>query len=112
MSAMIMSNSSVIDQAMAAWLGSGSVAALNYGNKIPAFLAGIGATALGTAVLPHFSRLVVLGDHVSLRHTLKTYTRWILAISVPCTVVFIVGSEWIVKLLFERGAFRPEDTVI
>jgi putative peptidoglycan lipid II flippase len=112
MSAMLMSSSSVIDQAMAAWLGPGSVSALNYGNKIPAFLAGMGATALGTAVLPHFSRLVVLGDIVSLRHTIKTYTRWILAISVPCAVLFIAGSEWIVKLLYERGAFRPEDTVI
>jgi putative peptidoglycan lipid II flippase len=112
MSAMLMSSSSVIDQAMAAWLGPGSVAALNYGNKIPAFLAGMGATALGTAVLPHFSRLVVVGDIVSLRHTIKTYTRWILAISVPCAVVFIAGSEWIVKLVFERGAFRPEDTLI
>jgi putative peptidoglycan lipid II flippase len=112
MSAVIMGSSSVIDQAMASWLGSGSVAALNYGNKIPAFVSGIGATALGTAVLPHFSRLVAVGDYVALRHTMSTYTRWVLAISVPVTLGFIAGSEWLVHTLFERGAFGPDDTLV
>ena len=112
LSAMIMGSSSVIDQAMASWLGSGSVAALNYGNKIPAFLCSIGATALGTAVLPHFSRLVAMDDRAALRHTLRTYTRWILMVSIPITLVFIAGSEWIVKIVFERGAFNTDDTVL
>jgi putative peptidoglycan lipid II flippase len=97
---------------MASWLGSGSVSALNYGNKIPAFLSSIGVIALGTAVLPHFSRLVAVGDHAQLRHTIKTYARWILLISIPLTVVFIALSESIVKLVFERGAFGPEDTIL
>jgi putative peptidoglycan lipid II flippase len=112
MSAVLMSGSTVIDQAMASWLGSGSVSALNYGNKIPAFLAGIGVVALGTAVLPHFSRLVAIGDHAALRHTLKTYTRWILLVSIPLTLAFIACSEWIVRLVFERGAFHAEDTLL
>lgn len=112
LSAMIMGSSTVIDQAMASWLGSGSVAALNYGTKIPGILTGIGLTALGTAVLPHFSRLVALGDYSALRHTIKTYTRWIVVLSIPLTILFIVTSEWAVKLIFERGAFSADDTVL
>jgi putative peptidoglycan lipid II flippase len=112
MSAVLMSGSSVIDQAMASWLGSGSVSALNYGNKIPAFLSSVGVTALGAAVLPHFSRLVAVGDHQALRHTLKTYARWILLISIPLTALFIASSEWLVRLVFQRGAFQAEDTLL
>ena len=112
LSAVLMSGSTVIDQTMASWLGPGSVAALNYGNKIPAFLSGVGVIALGTAVLPHFSRLVAVGDHAELRQTFHTYTRWILMISIPLTAAFIASSEWIVKIVFERGAFRPDDTIL
>lgn len=110
--AMIMNASTVIDQVMASWLGPGSVAALTYGNKLPSFVAGIGVTALGTAVLPHFSRLIALGDYNSIRHTLNTYLRWIAVVSVPITLVVILCSEWIVRVLFERAAFTREDTVL
>lgn len=108
----VMSSTTVIDNAMASWLESGAVAALTYGSKIPAFLAAAGMTALGSAVLPHFSRLVALGDHAAIRHTLNTYGRWLLLLAVPITLVFIATSEWIVRLLFERGAFGPDDTAV
>lgn len=112
LSAVIMGSSPVIDQSMASWLGSGNVAALNYGTKIPGILTGIGVTAMGTAVLPHFSRLVATGDYAALRHTLATYARWIVLLSIPVTAAFILGSHWIVQLVFERGAFGPEDTAL
>jgi putative peptidoglycan lipid II flippase len=106
------SSALVIDQAMASWLGPGSISALNYGNKVPAFLCGLGVTALGTAVLPHFSRLVAAGDYHIIRHTLQTYMRWILALAIPFTLVCLAASEWLVKVLFERGAFNAEDTAL
>jgi len=112
MASIVMSSTSVIDNAMASWLDSGAVAALTYGSKIPAFLAAAGMTALGSAVLPHFSRLVALEDHGAIRHTLNTYGRWLLILAVPITIVFIAASEWIVRMLFERGAFDAEDTRI
>lgn len=112
LSAMIMGASTVVDQAMASWHGSGSVAALNYGMKIPGILTATGLVGLGTAVYPHFSRLVAAGDYAALRHTLKTYIRWIVILSVPLTLVFMAGSEWLVRMLFERGAFTPADTAL
>ena len=106
------SSALVIDQAMASWLAPGSVAALNYGNKIPAFLCGLGVTALGTAVLPHFSRLVASSDFPGIRHTLHTYARWILVLAIPFTLACMAGSEWLVRTLFERGAFDAGDTAV
>lgn len=109
---LFVSGAVIVDQAMASWLEAGSVAALNYGVKVPAFLCGIGVTALGTAVLPHFSRLAACGDFNGIRHVLRTYTRWILLLSVPLALLGIAASDTLVRLLFERGAFDHDDTVL
>ena len=56
-----MSSSLVIDQSMAASLGSGSVSVLNYGNKIVALVLGMVAVSLSTVLFPRFSRLIAEG---------------------------------------------------
>jgi putative peptidoglycan lipid II flippase len=110
--AALMTGTIVVDQAMAAMLGPGSVSALNYGGKVVSFALAIGATALGTAVLPHFSRMVTSADWEGVRHTLRTYVTLILKISTPFALVAMVLSEPIVRALFQRGAFTEMDTHI
>lgn len=108
--AFLMSSTVLVDQSMAAMLEPGSVATLNYANKVVAMILGIGSMALGTAVLPHFSRLVGEEDGAALRHTFKTYTRLIIVITLPMTALFLFFSEPIIHQLFERGAFTAQDT--
>ncbi|MCC6791340.1 MAG: oligosaccharide flippase family protein [Thermomicrobiales bacterium] len=100
----------VVDSAMAATLGPGSQSTLGYANKLIVPFLGISSTAIGTAVLPYFSRLVATEDWEGLRHTLRTYTRLILAVAIPTTMLLIVLSRPLVSLLFERGEFTAEDT--
>ena len=52
---LLMVNTQVVDQAMAAMLPAGSVAALSYGNKIMAVPLNVAVTALGTALVPYLS---------------------------------------------------------
>ena len=101
----IMSGSLLVDQSMATMLGPGSVSVLSYGNKIGTLAAGVGAMALSTAVLPQFSRMASIGDWRGVRHTLKTYTRLTLLITVPVALAFMLLSKPLVGLLFGRGAF-------
>jgi putative peptidoglycan lipid II flippase len=110
MGAFLISATLVIDQSMAAWLAPGSVAALTYGNKIVASVLGIGSTALGAAVLPHFSRMIAHEEWGSVRHTLRTYGRLIVVVAVPATVALAVLARPIVRAVFERGAFTSADT--
>ena len=110
--AFLMSSTVLVDQSMAAMLDSGSVATLNYANKVVAMILGIGAMALGTAVLPHFSRLVANEEWAGLKHTLQTYSKLIVLISLPVTILLFIFSEPIIKLLFERGAFTAQDTIL
>jgi len=110
--ALLLSSSGVVDQSMAAMLGPGSVAALGYGNRIVSFFLSIGTMALGTAVLPYFSRMVAARDWAGVKHTLKTYSRLILLITVPVTLLLVFGGRIIVALLYERGKFTPSDTLL
>ena len=108
--AFLMGSTTLVDQSMAAMLGSGSVSALSYGNKIVAFVLGVGSLALSTAVFPHFSRMVAVRDWRSIRHILKSYARLILLVSLPMTVLFVYFSEPLVRVIFERGAFTEAAT--
>jgi len=108
--AFILASTSLINQAMAAMLGLGSVAVLNYGNRLIAVPISIGTTALGTAVIPYFSVMVAKNDWPGIRHTLRRYSLLIFGGAVPLTVALIVGSEPLVRLVYQRGAFTAEDT--
>lgn len=108
--AVLLSGTMVVDQAMAAMLDPGSVAALNYGSKVPAFVVGLSIVALGSAVLPQFSELAARGDWCALRRALRFSVTLTGVVSAAVTLMLILVSEPIIGLLFERGAFTADDT--
>jgi putative peptidoglycan lipid II flippase len=108
--AVLTSSSWVIGQAMAAALPPGSVASLNYGNKVVAMITEVGSMALATAVLPHFSVMVARREWSAIRRTIRLYVWLIIAAAVPATLTLILFSRTIVHILFERGAFTDADT--
>jgi putative peptidoglycan lipid II flippase len=107
---LVMTGSALIDQSLAAGLGSGSVAALSYGTRLLGVLVVIGPTAMGTAVLPHISAAAVLAEPAALRRTLRRYSFFVLAIILPVTAGFIYFSEPIIRILFQKGAFDAAAT--
>ena len=108
--AAVMSNSPLIDQAMAAMLGPGSVAGLMYGNKLVGAGLSVAAPAVATVIFPHFSRMVAAEQWSAVRQTLRTYGALILGGGAVVAVAMIVFSVPLVRLMFERGAFSPDDT--
>jgi putative peptidoglycan lipid II flippase len=99
-----------VDQAMAASLGAGSVAALAYGNKLAALIVILGVGVAKTAVFPHFSRAVAAHAWNEIWKSLKICTTLILAVTVPLTVLLFLFSTPLAELLFERGAFQSQDS--
>ena len=95
----------LIDQSLAALLGSGSVSALNYGTRLVTVIAGIAGGALSTAAQPKFSRMIAYADWSGLRKTVRTYVALVLLASVPVTVLLIAVSPQLVRILFLGGAF-------
>jgi putative peptidoglycan lipid II flippase len=105
----LMCSTGIVDQAMAATLTSGSVSSLNYGNRITALPITLISTALGTAVIPYFSKMVANGQWRELRSTLNRAMQWITIATMPVALLLIVFSEPIVRVLFQRGSFTSSD---
>lgn len=108
----LMCSTGLVDRSMAAMLPSGSVAALDYGSRIVTLPIIIASTALSTAVMPYFSKMVASNDWHSIRNSLKHYLMLIVAGSVPLTGFIIVFSEPIVRIMLQRGSFTAADTLV
>lgn len=107
---LVMSSTTLVDQSMAATLGSGSVASLNYGIRFVSLIVNSGSVILGTAVLPHFSRMLAQDDWDGAMRTLRAYCWLVFITTVPATLILLALSTPMTTLLYERGAFTAEDT--
>ena len=101
----------IVDQYFSAQLVVGSIAALNYGIKIPAFAISIGSMALGNVLLPYFSKLAV-DDIKSLYIKLMRLLKYVFICSSIIAVIAILTSYPTVMIIFERDAFVRDDTII
>jgi putative peptidoglycan lipid II flippase len=108
--AVLMAAGAVVDQTMAAMLAPGSVAALEYGNRMVGAVMGLGTTTLGVAVVPYFSQLAARRDWSTLAHVVRRWLLLVVAITLPVVLLLVVFAEPIVRIGLERGAFSAADT--
>lgn len=101
----------LIDQYFSAQLIVGSIAALNYGIKIPAFAISIVGLALGNVLLPYFSKKAVEDKNLLFKE-LKKILKYLIIGSSIIMVILIVLSNPMIWLIFERNAFTSDNTVI
>lgn len=95
----------VAEQAIAASLGSGAVAALGYGYRLPTALNGVVVMAIGITVLPYFAGLLAEGKTAYCLHSLEKIGRWLLVLGLLLAVALAMMSEAIVNVIYQRGAF-------
>ncbi len=103
-------SAAVVDQTMAAWLPSGSVAVLGYADKLCAVVLAVTASPAADVLFPHFVELVAKRDWPGLRKRLFASAGLIISAALPMTLLLSFMAPWIVSTLFERGAFGPQDT--
>src|SRR5688572_11712523 len=89
----------------------GAVAWLGYAFRILYLPIGIFGVAVGTVATSGLARSAAAGDVSGLRETLRRALGTVAFLSIPATAGLIVLAVPIVRLLFERGAFTPSDTV-
>ncbi len=110
--ALLMGSTVLVDQSMAAMLGSGSISVLNYANRLVAIVLSIGTTSLSIAIFPTLSRLCARADWRALRRIVATYSYLIVLLTVPVTAIMCGFSGDIVRLSFQRGAFTSETALL
>jgi putative peptidoglycan lipid II flippase len=104
--------SKLIDQALGSTLTAGSLSALAFGGKINALVVGICIVPLVTVIFPILSRSAASADYDALRRELRRVVVIVIMITLPVSLAILVLSENIVAVIFERGSFDSNATVI
>ncbi len=97
---------------LASLLPTGSVSYLYYADRIVELPLGVFAIAVGTATLPSFSEQVAQGRFEELKKTIAFSLRIILFITIPATVALIALRIPIISVLFQRGEFGIQSTLL
>lgn len=101
----------VVNTILAAGEGTGAVSWLEYAFRLMYLPIGLFGVSIATAVLPAVSRHVAVGEDGGVRSTVSDGISLMLMLNVPATVGLMVLAEPIVRVIFERRAFTPGDTM-
>lgn len=102
--------SAFLDTWLASFLMSGSISYLYYANRVFQLPLALFAIATSTALFPLIARCIKNKDESRALLLMKKSSLILLALLSCATLIGIVFDDFIIKLLFERGAFESIDT--
>jgi putative peptidoglycan lipid II flippase len=73
---------------------------------------GIFSVAIATVLFPTLARFASRGEHDNLRATMANGMRQILFVLLPAAAAVLVLSEPMIRLVYQRGEFTPEQTTL
>ncbi|WP_321500402.1 murein biosynthesis integral membrane protein MurJ [Breoghania sp.] len=88
---------------------AGAVSYLYYADRVYQLPLGIVGIAIGVVLLPDLSRLLRSGNARAALATQNRALEFGLALTLPAAIALIVIPHPIIDVLFQRGAFTPED---
>lgn len=102
------------------WLGTqfkyplweGAVSHLFYSQRLYQFPLGVLGISLATAVFPVMSADAARNDLKALSATISRALRCVLFIALPATIGLIMVARPLVAVIFQRGQFTPNDTLL
>lgn len=100
-----------VERRLASGLDTGSISALTYAFRIMQLPQGLFVMAVVVPLFPALSSLAAQKDFEKLKETLIKGIGVLAVVMIPASAGLIALDVPIVRLLFERGAFKPEDTV-
>ena len=103
--------SPLIDQWMASFLEAGAVSVLSYANRLIVGAVSLAASALSSALLPHFSRLAATGETDRLNSHYLAIIRMAWWGGIAMAGIMWIISEPAVALLYEHGSFTRADSL-
>lgn len=101
-----------LSRMIASTLEEGSVSSLYYSSRVQEFTLGLFSIALSIALLPTFSDLVASKDYSGIKRTLSFSLRAIYFITIPAMVGLFVLSRPIIHILYQRGHFDAQSTMM
>lgn len=102
----------VIDRMLASGLSEGSISAMGYAAKLRALPDGVLSASIIMVMFPLMSKYAANLDFDSLKKTTAKAISLLSLALLPIIAVSLYYSGEITKIVFERGAFTPENTVL
>ncbi|WP_419767031.1 murein biosynthesis integral membrane protein MurJ [Arcobacter sp.] len=102
--------SAFLDTWLASFLVSGSISYLYYANRVFQLPLALFAIATSTALFPMIARAIKNKDENNALRLMRKSTIILTALLAISTLIGIVFDNFIVQLLFQRGAFTSTDT--
>jgi len=102
--------SAFIDTWLASFLMTGSISYLYYGNRVFQLPLALFAIATSVALFPMIARSIKNKDEEKALNLMKKSSLILFGLLAVSTFIGIVFNEFIISLLFERGAFTNTDT--
>ena len=100
-----------VNTVLATGEGTGAVSWLNYAFRLMYLPIGLFGISIATATLPAVSRHAALEERGGVRRTVADGLSLMMMLNVPATVGLLVLAVPIVRVIFERRAFSPADTL-
>ncbi|MFA5585640.1 MAG: murein biosynthesis integral membrane protein MurJ [Saccharofermentanales bacterium] len=104
--------SQIVDKSIATWLPTGSVTYLNYGGMVNGTVISVFIYSLIMVVFPAMSKAYASGNPTKANKLLTRSFRLTLLLTIPLSIYLFSYSEPVIKLLFERGRFTHEHTLV
>jgi len=102
----------LVGTTLASRLTEGSVAALNYGFRLVYLTIGVIGVAIAAVATVEISARLAAGQREHAARDLAHSLRLTAFLSLPAAVGLWILAEPTVRLIYEYGAFRPEDTLL
>jgi len=98
----------LVDRTLASGIAVGGISALNYANRLNAFVQGLFVASISTVLYPMISKMAAEDNMNGLKASISEAISIINLLVIPATIGAMIFSKEIVTLLFGRGAFTPE----
>jgi len=92
--------------------GEGAVASLNLADRVYQLPLGVVGVAVAIVLLPELARALKAGSLDEASNLQNRSVEFTLFLTLPAAAALLTMSEPIVRVLYERGAFTPEDTML
>jgi putative peptidoglycan lipid II flippase len=100
-----------LERHLASQVSTGAVSAVNYATRLFAVPANFLAAPLAIVAYPGFADEATREGYGELRSRLASMLRMVIFLFLPITVWFVLNALPITSLLYERGQFRPQDSL-
>ena len=102
----------VINRVLASSLGEGSISALDFASRIKTIPEMLFGLSVSVAIFPTLSAFSAEGRKAEFSNTLFKFIKAAFILLIPCTFWCMLLKNEIIGLLFQRGAFTTEATVM